>query len=92
MSHIEPELTTENAKTIDEHYVDETPDEHAARMKRYDLAFERCQRAYEEYMETLDTQVNRYRREVLSHTELKDRAEDEGLLGQFANLFQQTAT
>ncbi len=91
MAHIELELVTENAKKLQEQYKNETPQDHKQRMKHYDLAYERYDQAYKDYMATLDAQVARYRRESFAHTELKDRASDEGLLGQFGNFFQQAA-
>lgn len=91
MSHIEPELMSGMVETLEETYKNETPENRALRMKRYALAFERCQTAYDEYMETLDTQVNRYRRSAFAHAEMEDRAQDEGLLNQLGNFFQQAA-
>lgn len=91
MSHIEPELVTDAAKTLEEKYKNETPENHAQRMKRYDLAFERYEQAYGEYMATLDTQVTRYRRQAFSHTELEDRASDQTLLDQIGSAFQKFA-
>ena len=92
MSHIEPELITAAAKTIGEKYQDEMPEQHARRMKRYALAFERYETAYREYMATLDAQVARYRREAFGHTELRDRAGEEGVLDQLGAFFQQATT
>ena len=89
MGHIEPELVTNAAKELDAKYANETSEHHAARMKRYDLAFERYEEAYREYMATLDAQVVRYRREAYGHTELSDRAREEGILDQLGTYFQQ---
>ena len=89
MGHIEPELVTDASKLLDEKYKDETPEHHAARMKRYDLAFERYEESYREYMATLDAQVVRYRHQAFAHTELTDRAEsDDGILAQLDGFFQ----
>ena len=92
MHYIEPELTSVNAKKLDEIYKNETPENHVERMKKYDLAFERYEKAYREYMATLDAQVTRYRREAFNHTELKDRAEEESIFGQLGTFFQQATT
>ena len=91
MAHIEPELTSAQAKTLTEKYKGETPDQHAARMQRYELAFERCQQSYDEYMQTLDTQVKRYRKEAFTHAETQDRSRDENVLTKFGNFFQSSA-
>ncbi|MSR87463.1 hypothetical protein EXS70_04845 [Candidatus Peribacteria bacterium] len=91
MEHIEPELTSEGSKLIEEKYKGETPENKAARMQRYDLAFERYEQAYHDYMDTLDTQVVRYRREAFSRSELEDRKQEEGLLDQLSSLFEKAA-
>ena len=89
MGHIEPELTSENAKMVDQRYANETAQDHAHRMKRYAHAFERCQKAYDEYMQALDAQVKRYRREAFAYVETKDSAHNDGILDAFSTLFQQ---
>ena len=91
MMNIEPELTTDIAKTLDAKYKDESPEDRAARNQKYDLAFERYEEAYKEYMATLDSQVHRYRREVLVHAEMEDRVQDEPLLDKISGFFQQPA-
>lgn len=91
MSHIEPDLMTENAKTLDVKYANEAPAEKERRLKRYDLAFERYETAYTEYVAMLDAQVNRYSRQAFAFSELKDRQTDEGFLSRFDSLFQQAA-
>ena len=88
MVHIEPELTSEGSKLIAETYKNETPENKVARMQRYELAFERCDQAYNDYLQTLDTQVNRYQREAFAHAEMTDRQEDEGMLDKLGTLFQ----
>ncbi len=86
MGHIEPELTTAGRTLLPETYKNETAEDKAARMKRYELAFERCEQSYNDYLQTLDTQVNRYRREAFAHVEIRDRARDEGFFDQFNSL------
>ncbi len=76
MLHIEPELTSEGVKLAEEKYKNETPEDRTARMKRYQLAFERCNDAYTDYMATLDTQVDRYRRESFQFVETQDKKEE----------------
>ena len=91
MSHIEPELTSEGSKGLDVKYTDESAEDKARRMQRYELAFERYEQSYREYMDTLDAQVVRYRREAFSRSELQDRAEEQGILEKFPALFEQAA-
>ncbi len=89
MAHIEPELTTVGSKLIEAQYKSESAANHKARMQKYALAFERCEKAYQEYMLTLDAQVNRYRREAFGHAELEDRGEENAFLDQLGTLFHQ---
>lgn len=91
MAHIEPELTSEQSKTLAEKYKNESPEERALRKQRYDLAFERCQRAYNEYMATLDAQVARYRRDAFLHAEMEDRSHEEGAIGRLGSFILQSA-
>lgn len=91
MQHIEPELTTEGLKTVEEKYKSETPEEKEARKKRYALAFERYDQAYSEYVQTLQTQVTRYRKDSFEHVELEDRSQEENILESLTQgIFQQT--
>lgn len=91
MGHIEPELATDAAKTLDDKYKNETPEQRAARIRRYDLAFGRYEEAYSEYIATLDAQVTRYRRAAFAHTESRDRDAEKGVLGRIGTFFQQAA-
>lgn len=76
MAHIEPELTTEGKKLAAEKYKNETEEQKAERMKRYELAFDRCNKAYTDYMATLDVQVERYRRDSFNFVEQQDKQEE----------------
>lgn len=80
MQGIEPELTSAGRKLSADTYKNETPDQHAQRMKRYDIAFERCNQAYEDYMRTLSAQVNRYRRDSFGFVEAKVQTEEASAL------------
>lgn len=91
MGHIEPELVTDAVKMIDGKYNDETPENHAMRMKRYNLAFERYEESYRQYMATLDAQVTRYRRAAFAHTELQDRSAEESVLERIGTFLQRAA-
>jgi hypothetical protein len=54
------------------------------RKQRYELAFERYEQAYQGYINTLQAQVERYRRSSFDQVEMEDRKEDEGLLGKIS--------
>ncbi len=77
MKDIEPELTSEGQKRLAEKYANETLPEYAARRQRYELAFAQYDAAYEEYMDRLQTQVERYRRHSFEEVEMEDRQEEE---------------
>jgi hypothetical protein len=91
MAHIEPDLTSANYKTLTEKYKNETAEQREARMKRYELAFERCDKSYDEYLETITVQVNRYRKDAYAHAEVVDRDSEDSFLNGFTSLFQQAA-
>jgi hypothetical protein len=85
MGHIEPELTSEGLKTIPAKYKGESREDLQRRKQRYELAFERYEQAYEGYMQTLHSQVARYRRESFTNAELEDRRDDNRALGQLGS-------
>ncbi|MBI3619406.1 hypothetical protein HY213_05235 [Candidatus Peregrinibacteria bacterium] len=87
MGHIEPELTTQGIKDLDEKYKNETPQENAIRKQRYQLAVDRYQQAYEGYMQTLDAQVQRYKRATFGQVEIEDREREEGTLQNLLQAF-----
>lgn len=80
MQNIEPELTEEGRKLAAEAYKNETPEQNAIRMRRYQIAFDRCNEAYDDYMQMLGTQVERYRRDSLSFVETKTKADESKVL------------
>src|SRR3989344_4069342 len=80
MGHIEPDLTSEGLKVLDQKYANETPVQTTERKKKYELAFERYEQAYQGYIETLHAQATRYRKESFSKVELEHRGKEAGLL------------
>ncbi|MDO8649449.1 MAG: hypothetical protein Q7R81_06750 [Candidatus Peregrinibacteria bacterium] len=82
MGYIEPELTSEAVKTLDAKYANEAQTDFETRKKRYLLAFERYDQAYMGYVETLQAQVERYRKEVFKKAEVQERSHEEGLMDQ----------
>ena len=53
MQDIEPELTSSRVHGLKEKYANETPEEHAERMARYDRAFGEYERTKERYLSAL---------------------------------------
>lgn len=91
MAHIEPDLTSENLKTLDQKYAGETEDETWTRKQRYELAFERYEQAYSGYVETLQAQANRYRKQSIQKVELEHREKESGFLGTIEQAIFQAA-
>ncbi len=73
MAHIEPELTTEGLKNLKEKYKDENPEQLASRKQKYQVAFDRYEQAYQGYLATLQTQVDRFYRASFAQVEVEDR-------------------
>lgn len=80
MAHIEPELTTEGVKTLEVKYKNETPGQLAERKNRYALAFELYEKHYAGYIQALQGQVGRYRKETFAQVEVEDRQVEQGIL------------
>lgn len=87
MGYIEPELTTEGVKTLDAKYKNETPDQQLERRKRYARAYEQYEKAYQETMETLHAQINRYSRVSFEQMEQGDRTDEESTLNSLSQAF-----
>ncbi len=77
MAQIDPELTIAQLATLAEKYKDETPDQAAARAKRYSQAFEKYEEAFARYGAQWQEQFSRYERIALESLEHLDRANDE---------------
>ena len=89
MGNIEPELTSEGVKAVEQKYSNETPEELMERKKRYDLAFERYDQAYEGYIATLQAQMERFRKQSFVHAEMEDRQVEGNLLEKIkSSMFQ----
>ena len=91
MCEIEPELTTDGVKRIAQTYKDETPHERYERKKRYILAFERYDQAYEGYIQTLQTQVDRYCKSSFEAAEVEDREQEKSSMDAIHQAILQTA-
>lgn len=87
MVEIEPELTTANLETLEDRYKGESSDEFAKRKERYALAMERYQQAYQDYIETLQVQVERYRKATFEKVEIEDRTNEQGVLDHLSSIF-----
>jgi hypothetical protein len=91
MEHIEPELTSVGSKKLPQTYKDETPAEREKRLRRYDRAFQQYDKTYNDYMNTLDKQVDKYRQNAFAHAEMEDRKRDDDYLHSFDLYFAKAA-
>ncbi len=91
MGAIEPELTSDGMKMLDAKYKGETREQLSSRQARYDIAFAQYNKAYAEYIETLNTQANRYSKEAFAKAELDNRAQDEQSLSALSQAIFQAA-
>ena len=89
MGHIDSDLTTANVQEMSKPQSGETPEQVEARKKRYTLAFERYEQAYEGYMATLHEQVTRYCVQARRQAEVNDRTQEAGILDQLSSSFLQ---
>jgi len=87
MAHVEPELTTEGLKTLEDKYKGETPEQFTERKQRYAQAFDRYDQAYSGYLATLQSQVNRFRQASVDQVEMEDRANENDMLQSLSKNF-----
>jgi hypothetical protein len=80
MAEIEPDLLLVNIPGLDARYLGETPDEHTARMERYQAAYKRFDLALQKFMDEINTNVRSSQIKSLKEREDRDRrAEQESL-------------
>lgn len=77
MEQIEPELTTEGTKTLDEKYKSETPEERQVRAARYEKAFKLYDQRFAEYNAYWNKQMKDHQTAVMKNLEIDSLANDE---------------
>ena len=77
MEKIEPELTLEGVKLLDEKYAAETPEQTKARAERYAKAREEYQKQYAAYRMSLEEQIHAYEKHGLELMEGQARAAEQ---------------
>ena len=87
MADIEPDLLLEHIPLLDELYADETQADHAARVARYEEAYEKFDVALQQFMGEVHEEVRVSRREALKTKELRDRAEEQTTLTHLESAF-----
>ena len=87
MGHIEPELVTDASKLLDEKYKDETPEHHAARMKRYEAAYKKFDEEFSGFMADVNAEVRTSKRETLAAKEAAAQQSDQQALTSLESAF-----
>jgi len=82
MGGIEPDLLTVNLTHLKEKYASETSDQHAARMERYRVAYEKYDAAFAQWVSVTTNAMSSYKRDVMQHAENVDRNREANALTQ----------
>lgn len=76
MAEIQPELTSAIYPTLAEKYKDETEDDRAARMKRYEEAFAEYDKRYAVFLQKVNTDVHEMKKSARDAAEAKAHEQD----------------
>jgi hypothetical protein len=76
MGDIDMDLITVNLPTLEEKYKNETPEERVARQKRYQEAYAKYDKAFEEWSMQMNSAVTTYRHNALASAEKKSKEEE----------------
>ena len=88
MARIEPDLTMAAIATLDAKYANETPEKTAARMKRYEAAYEAFDSEFASCMEQVRTQVHEEQRKQHTDDENADKQQESAAVSTLENAFQ----
>lgn len=86
MGGIEPDLLHPRVDDLAAIYAGETPEQHAARMKRYDEAFQQYDARIAELKSRVHDEERDVRRQAEEASLAQDKEAEEGLLTQIASL------
>ncbi|TSC79004.1 MAG: hypothetical protein G01um101425_850 [Candidatus Peregrinibacteria bacterium Gr01-1014_25] len=87
MADIEPDLLLANIPALDAQYAGETPEEHEARMKRYETAYKKFDAAFAEFMSDVNAEVRTSKRESLAAKEAAAQHSDQQALSSLETAF-----
>ncbi len=76
MMQIEPDLVTSSLPVLNDKYKNETPEQSAARAKRYEAAFAEYEKRLSEYLGNLQQKTHEYRRTALQSAEQDEKDKD----------------
>lgn len=87
MKDIEPDLLTSNLSKLEEQYKDESEEERAIRMLRYDAANKEFNERLDSYVAEVKESARTKRRKALKEKEAADQEREEKLLINMENQF-----
>jgi len=87
MGKIEPELVTTELPTLKEKYKDETEEEKAKRVERYNRAFGEYEKALDAYFVELENKVKEIRKQAFASAEKEDFVEEQAQLAEMEATF-----
>lgn len=87
MAEIEPDLLLANIPTLDQKYANETADEKAARMQRYEAAYKKFDAEFTAFMAEVNAEVRTSKRESLAAKEAEAKASDKTQLSNIESAF-----
>ena len=88
MVDIEPDLLLENIPGLDAKYAGETPEQHDARLKRYEVAYKKFDEEFSKFMVDVDQKVRSTKRESLHNKEQEARKDEENTINSLASAFR----
>jgi esterase/lipase len=87
MADIEPDLLLANIPTLDQKYTGETPEEHAARMKRYEASYKKFDAEFSKFMTEVNEKVKTTKRTTLKEAEEQAKNQEENKLNSLESAF-----
>ena len=87
MAEIEPDLLLNSIGTLDAKYAGESPEEHTARMKRYEAAYKKFDESFDKFMSEVHEEVRVSKRTALKEQEAADRQSDQPALASLEAAF-----
>ena len=87
MREIEPDLLSYNIPKLDEYYKEETPEQHEARMKRYERAYQDFEYAFQKFMNEVEEEVRENKRSALKEKEHESLQKEQEKLASIEEAF-----
>ena len=88
MADIEPDLLLANIPNLDAKYAGETPEEHTARMKRYEASYKKFDAEFSTFMTEVNDKVRVSKRSALKEKEEKIKTQEANALNSIESAFR----